>query len=59
MYKYRSSRCVARWGGIGTVIQTVAERGYRFALLRAGTLPPATLHNVRGDPSLDYIVDGI
>jgi hypothetical protein len=50
----------------------VAGRGYRFVgeLLRAGTpslegpRPPLSIivppfPNVRGDPSLDYIVDGI
>ena len=54
------------------LIQTVAGRGYRFVgkLPRAGTPslegpgPPLSIivlpfHNVRGDPSLDYIVDGI
>jgi len=54
------------------LIQTVAGRGYRFVgeLVRAGTPsvaepgPPLSIivlpfHNVRGDPSLDYIVDGI
>src|SRR6516165_5553354 len=54
------------------LIQTVAGRGYRFVgeVQRAGTpslegpRPPLSIivlpfHNVRGDPSLDYIVDGI
>jgi len=54
------------------LIQTVAGRGYRFVgeLLKAGAPslegpgPPLSIivlpfHNVRGDPSLDYIVDGI
>jgi len=53
------------------LIQTVAGRGYRFVgELSAGTHtlegpgPPLSIivlpfHNVRGDPSLDYIVDGI
>jgi len=54
------------------LIQTVAGRGYRFVgeLLGVGTHsleepgPPLSIivlpfHNLRGDPSLDYIVDGI
>jgi TolB-like protein/tetratricopeptide (TPR) repeat protein len=53
------------------LIQTVAGRGYRFVgELSAGTHtlegpgPPLSIivlpfHNVRRDPSLDYIVDGI
>jgi DNA-binding winged helix-turn-helix (wHTH) protein len=52
------------------LIQTVAGRGYRFVgeLVKAGTPsvaepgPPLSIivlpfHNVRGDPSLDYIVE--
>src|SRR6516165_5128893 len=54
------------------LIQTVAGRGYRFVgeLIRAGTpslegpgpqfsIIVLPFQNVRGDPSLDYIVDGI
>ena len=55
-----------------SLIQTVPGRGYRFVgeLKRAGTPPfegsapqlsiiVLPFQNVRGDPSLDYIVDGI
>jgi TolB-like protein/Tfp pilus assembly protein PilF len=55
-----------------SLIQTVAGRGYRFVgeLLAAGTpsleepepqlsIIVLPFQNVRGDPSLDYIVDGI
>jgi TolB-like protein/cytochrome c-type biogenesis protein CcmH/NrfG len=60
-------RCVARSGGI----QTVARRGYRFMggsldapPIAQSTAPQLSIivlpfQNLRGDPALDYVVDGI